>query len=88
MGGLFSPATFARTVTHFSAKVRVAACARAMHSAAMDPIDEECLSGYRPSSYYPAKLGDVINQSYAVKVKLGFGRTQLHGSALIMSTTF
>ncbi|KAL9529986.1 hypothetical protein SMMN14_06331 [Sphaerulina musiva] len=41
----------------------------------MDPIDEECLSGYRPSSYYPVKPGDIINQSYAVKVQLGFGRS-------------
>lgn len=51
-------------------------CLRASdHSAALDPIDKECLSGYRPSSYYPVKLGDVINQSYAVKVQLGFGRS-------------
>lgn len=46
-----------------------------MHITKMNPIDEECLSGYRASSYYPVQLGDVIHRLYTVKVKLGFGRS-------------
>ncbi|KJX92391.1 protein kinase [Zymoseptoria brevis] len=39
-----------------------------------DRIDEETLSDYKASDYYPVKLGDVIRDEYTVKVKLGFGR--------------
>ncbi|KXT07398.1 hypothetical protein AC578_417 [Pseudocercospora eumusae] len=46
---------------------------RAM-SSIPDRIDEETLSGYNPSNYYPVKLGEVIRNMYTVKVKLGFGR--------------
>jgi len=38
-------------------------------------IDEETLSGYKSSNYYPVKLGEVIQGMYTVKTKLGFGRS-------------
>jgi hypothetical protein len=45
-----------------------------MMATAADLIDEETTSDYASSKYYPVKLGDVINNTYTVKVKLGYGR--------------
>ncbi|KAF2210680.1 hypothetical protein CERZMDRAFT_121775 [Cercospora zeae-maydis SCOH1-5] len=36
-------------------------------------IDEETLSGYQSSNFYPVKLGDVIRDTYTVRAKLGYG---------------
>ncbi|CAK4034805.1 CMGC SRPK kinase [Lecanosticta acicola] len=36
-------------------------------------IEEESLSRYKSSNYYPVILGDVIGGQYVVKAKLGFG---------------
>jgi hypothetical protein len=38
-------------------------------------IDEESISDYDSSSYYPVQLNETFGGSYTAKVKLGFGRT-------------
>ncbi|CZT19204.1 uncharacterized protein RCC_05050 [Ramularia collo-cygni] len=67
--------SFCRAATKVLAKPCVSFCTRAIHPAKTGLVDEEFLSGYRPSSYFPVKSGDVIHQVYNVKVKLGFGRS-------------
>lgn len=43
-------------------------------SSTPERIEEEALSSFDSSTYYPAKIGEVIGNEYTVKVKLGFGR--------------
>jgi hypothetical protein len=37
------------------------------------PIEEECKPGYDPKHFYPVKLGDVLNDTYQVIAKIGYG---------------
>lgn len=37
-------------------------------------IEEETLSGYKSSKYYPATTGENIRDTYKIRVKLGYGR--------------
>ena len=39
------------------------------------PIEEETQPKYNPESFYPARLGDVLNERYKVVAKLGYGMT-------------
>ncbi|KAI0199486.1 hypothetical protein F4808DRAFT_213115 [Astrocystis sublimbata] len=36
-------------------------------------VDEEQLPRYKPEHYYPANPGDVLNNQYELKVKIGWG---------------
>jgi hypothetical protein len=36
-------------------------------------MEEELVPGYRPSDFYPVKLGEVFNDRYQVITKLGCG---------------
>lgn len=36
-------------------------------------VEEESVPGYRPSDFYPVKLGEVFNRRYQVVTKLGCG---------------
>lgn len=40
-----------------------------------EPIEEESLTYFKSSRYYPAKLGQVIQDEYKVQAKLGYGAT-------------
>lgn len=44
-------------------------------SALPEPIEEESLTCFKSSRYYPAKLGQVIRDEYKVQAKLGYGAT-------------
>lgn len=44
-------------------------------SALPEPIEEESLTCFKSSRYYPAKLGQVIREEYKVQAKLGYGGT-------------
>ncbi|SMR48871.1 unnamed protein product [Zymoseptoria tritici ST99CH_1E4] len=37
-------------------------------------IDEETISGYKSTNYYPINVGDTICDDYKIKAKLGYGR--------------
>ncbi|KAK0390655.1 hypothetical protein NLU13_0159 [Sarocladium strictum] len=37
------------------------------------PIEEECTPNYRPDRFYPAQLGQVLNNRYQIATKLGHG---------------
>ncbi|CAK1360313.1 unnamed protein product [Cercospora beticola] len=37
-------------------------------------IEEETLAGYKSSKYYPVKIGETIQDTYKIRVKLGYGR--------------
>lgn len=37
-------------------------------------VEEETLSGYKSSSYYPVQIGEVLRDTYTIRVKLGYGR--------------
>jgi len=39
------------------------------------PIEEETLPKYNADTFYPARLGEVLNDRYKLAVKLGFGMT-------------
>ncbi|KAF2756313.1 kinase-like protein [Pseudovirgaria hyperparasitica] len=41
----------------------------------MDLVDEESLSHFDPSRYYPARIGDSIGSSCIIRSKLGYGRS-------------
>ena len=38
-------------------------------------IEEEELPKYTPDHFYPVRIGDVYNDRYKIKAKLGFGMT-------------
>lgn len=38
-------------------------------------IDEENWPWYRPESYYPVRIGDVLHSRYQILYKMGFGTT-------------
>ncbi len=38
-------------------------------------IEEETLPGYNANHFYPARLGEILNDRYKLVVKLGYGMT-------------
>lgn len=42
---------------------------------ALKAIEEETLPKYNADSFYPARLGETLNDRYKLLVKLGFGMT-------------
>ena len=36
-------------------------------------IEEECMPYYDPARFYPARLGNVLNDRYQLATKLGYG---------------
>nr|POF23975.1 serine/threonine-protein kinase srpk [Quercus suber] len=41
----------------------------------MDLVEEETLTSYNPDRYYPVIIGEILQNSYSVKAKLGYGRS-------------
>ena len=39
------------------------------------PIEEETQPRYKPDAFYPAKLGEMLNDRYKMVAKLGYGMT-------------
>jgi hypothetical protein len=39
------------------------------------PIEEETQPRYHPDAFYPAKLGEIVNDRYKLVGKLGYGMT-------------
>ncbi|RMZ82758.1 hypothetical protein DV738_g1546, partial [Chaetothyriales sp. CBS 135597] len=39
------------------------------------PIEEETLPKYNPENFYPTRLGEVLNDTYKIVAKLGYGMT-------------
>ena len=39
------------------------------------PIEEETQPRYNPEAFYPAKLGEILNDRFKIVAKLGYGMT-------------
>lgn len=64
--------------SHFASENEIVIDAReliALLKKRWEKLDEEAIPRYKPEHFYPAKLGETVNNTYQLVSKLGFGMT-------------